>query len=72
MWDSLRCSANSKDAGFQVDVGPLEPKRFPLTEAKGQSDRVQSLQAIASRGVKQEASVGRSERRHLAASHPRG
>ena len=39
MWDSLRCSANSKHAGFEIDVGPVEPKRLALTKAKGQSDR---------------------------------
>ena len=71
MWDSLRCSANSKHAGFEVDVGPLEPKRLALTKAKGQRDRVQGLEAVASRGVKQEARVGRRQRQDLAARHAR-
>src|SRR5450759_1696615 len=52
--DSLRCSTNSKHTGFEVDVGPLQPKRLALTKLKGQRDRVQSLEAVASRGVKQD------------------
>ena len=43
IWDSLRCSTNSEHTGFEVDVGPFEPKRLALSKAKGQRDRVQSL-----------------------------
>src|SRR6266571_1849892 len=55
-WNSLRSSPNAKNAGVQVDVAPFESQSFALAQAKRQRDRIERLEAIASRGIEQPSS----------------
>src|SRR6266540_1002970 len=60
-WNSLRGSPNAKNAGIKIDVAPFEAQGLALSQPERQSDRVQRLETIATRGVEQPSSVFRRQ-----------